>query len=204
MKKVIFALFLLSFTFSCVAQNKDNIEKKIKLGFNIGANYSNILYKADLPSFASVKNAPGIQIGLISEMKVNEFIYFSPKIELVFNNGKVEFNKPDVDFQPYLIEDARINIATHLLLKKPKGIARPYLFTGPNLKIPISKPKLPNQSPSSFDLAIDFGIGLDKKFTKFNFSPELRYSFGLRNINQNPLIRDITYHNIAIIFNFLG
>ena len=63
----------------------------------------------------------------------------------------------------------------------------------------------------SFDISLEIGFGSDLFFQLFKFSPELRYSRGLRNMlngknnNQYNLPLDkIIVHNISFFFTFEG
>ena len=80
----------------------------------------------------------------------------------------------------------------------------PYFFTGPCFKIPLyKKTNLSSDFKTNPDFAIDFGIGLENKFKNFIFAPELRYSFGLLNINKNPNLQTLNFNNISLIFKFM-
>jgi hypothetical protein len=92
-----------------------------------------------------------------------------------------------------------------VLVKMPREKHKPYFFVGPKVKIPLTKQNTASTIYSgNTDLAIDFGIGLDNVFSQFNFSPELRYSYGLLNVNKNPTFRSIYSHSFSLVFKFLG
>ena len=62
----------------------------------------------------------------------------------------------------------------------------------------------------NFNLAIDIGAGFDFYFPLFKFSPEIRYSYGLRNMltnkvnNFNVNLDEIVIHNIGLFITFEG
>ena len=98
-----------------------------------------------------------------------------------------------------------LEFAPHLVFTKKNDNLNPYVFIGPSIKLPVEE-RLPNTSlsPTGKDFAVDFGIGLNKALPCFNFAPELRYSFGLININKHPAIQTLNFHSISLIFNFIG
>lgn len=96
-----------------------------------------------------------------------------------------------------------MNLITHFAYKIGKGKVVPYFFAGPNLKIPISKrPYSASEYYTNSDFAIDVGIGLENIAKYFSFAPELKYSMGLLNINQNPALQNLNFHYISLLLNF--
>ena len=206
MKKVIIVISLFVSSLSVFSQSESSVnEKRMKYGFNIGINYSNLLDNEMLPSNASLSNDLGFRLGILADYKISKFLSISPKAEMSFNNSKVNFNNIDGSQTEYEIMPISLDFMAHFIFKKKNEKISPYFFFGPNVKIPVSKK---NDNSTTFstnsDFAIDFGIGIDKPFTNFNFSPELRYSFGLLNVNQHPSIQSLYFHNISLVFNFLG
>src|SRR5690606_27343926 len=59
-----------------------------------------------------------------------------------------------------------------------------------------------------FDLAVEYGVGLDMFYPFFKFAPELRFSHGLLNQHKptnsefSRLIQKQTNHNVSLIFFF--
>ena len=205
MKKVVFVVGLLISSFAVFSQSDSNtLEKRLKYGFNLGMNQSNVLDNGKLPSNASLSNNLGFRLGILADYKISKFLSISPKAEMSFNNGEVNFTNIDDTKTEYEIMPISLDLMTHFTFKKNNEKLSPYFFFGPNVKIPISEK---NDNSTTFstkpDFAIDFGIGVDRPFTHFHFSPELRYSFGLLNINQNPSIQSLYFHNISLDFNFL-
>lgn len=205
MKKVIFVIGILMSCFPALSQSEDHEdESRIKFGFNLGANYSNLMADGALPSDAFITNGPGFRLGLIADYNVLDFLSISPKSEMSFNNGEVNFVNPDGSLSVYSIMPISLDFMVHFIFKKKEGNLRPYFYFGPDFKIPVKKKSSnPVTYSSNADLAIDFGIGLDKAFAEFHFAPEIRYSFGLLNVNQNPAIPSLSFHNISVIFNFI-
>lgn len=61
-----------------------------------------------------------------------------------------------------------------------------------------------------FNLAIDIGAGFDIYYPLFKFSPEIRYSFGVRDMQRpskndfNANLEDLMMHNIGVFITFEG
>ena len=206
MKKVIFVTVLFFTSLNLFAQSEHSAkEKRMSYGFNLGVNYSNLQNKEMPTNNASLSNNLGLRLGILADYKVSNSLSISPKAEMSFNNSNVNFNNIDGSQSSYEVLPISLDFMAHVIFKKNGEKLNPYFFFGPNVKIPISK-KNDNTTTysTSSDFAIDFGIGIDKPFTHFKFSPELRYSFGLMNVNQHPLIQSLNFHNISLVFNFLG
>jgi len=178
-------------------------EAKYRFGFNLGANYSNLQSKETLPSNVKISNGIGFSLGVFMYYSISENFIFSPKSELSFYNSSVEFVNSDNSNYTYEIFPISFNLMTHFAYKIGTGKAIPYFFTGPNFKIPISKrPDSSSDFYTNSDFAIDFGIRLENKTKYFIFAPELKYSIGLLNVNQNPTLQALNFHNVSLVLNF--
>jgi len=181
----------------------DKDDHKFRFGFNLGANYSNLQSKETLPNNAKISNDVGFSLGIFMDYSISENFIISPKSELSFYNSSVEFINSDNSNSTYEIFPISMNFMTHFVYKIGNSKVVPYFFSGPNLKIPIYK-KLDSTSEfyTNPDFAIDFGIGLENRTKYFIFAPELKYSFGLLNVNKNPTLQTLNFHNISLILNF--
>jgi len=62
----------------------------------------------------------------------------------------------------------------------------------------------------NFNFAVEAGVGFDLYFPLFKFSPEVRYSWGLRNMlpgtpnNYSVAMKRLTYQNITMYITFEG
>lgn len=183
----------------------DASEKRSQYGFNIGLNYSNAYSKNDLPAQSSIHNGVGFSLGLLADYKITDALSFSPKTELAFFNSKASRSLTDGSESTYEIMPIALDIKAHLTVKKVGERISPYLLIGPSVKIPIGdQSNVTTEFGTGYDVAIDFGIGLFKGYTWFNLSPELRYSYGLMNVNQNPVYKSMYFNNISLILNILG
>lgn len=204
MIKIVIFVLSCSILTGIVAQSDDiEISKKCSFGFNMGINYSSILSKSELPNNASIQNGPGYRLGILAHFDLSKTIFFSPKAALSFNSGSIDFANIDGTHTPYNIMPTSLDAAFHIgCMDRNKGVS-PYFYIGPSISLPIPTD---NFNSGTFNtgknLSVDFGIGLDKGFQHFRFSPELKYSYGLVNINKNPQLQSVYFHNISLIFNF--
>ena len=204
MKKVILVLGFVAGSLNLFAQSESaTADKRLKLGFNVGTNYSNVYTQEDLPANADLSNNIGLRLGILADYKLLNFLSVAPKVEMSFNNGRVQFSDPAQN--EYKIMPIGVDFITHFIFKKENERLSPYLLIGPNFRLPITK-KIDNPTvyPTSHDFAIDVGIGLEKPFTHFSISPEVRYSYGLLDVNQHPGIQSLRFHNISLVLNFVG
>lgn len=210
MKKVVLFGFILSLS---IAQAQDepfdtifgaSEPKRTQFGFNLGLNYSNLIDNPVLTESAFISNGLGIRLGLLADIRLTNWLYTSPKAEMAFNNSKVVFNQNDGSQSVYDVFPVSLEFMNHFTLKNARMKHKPYFYAGPNFRLSLDKPDTPIEFATRPDLAIDFGIGIDTQIKYFNFAPELRYSFGLLNVNSNPQIQSLNFHNISLVLNFKG
>lgn len=206
MKKAAFVAFLLLGSCTVYSQSlSESPEKSARYGFNLGLNFANAFSKNDLPANTSLHNSVGFSLGVLADYKLSKVFSFSPKAELAFFDSHLDRSKPDGTDTEYVIMPNAIDIKAHLTVKKAGERLTPYLLIGPSVKIPIgNKPKVSTEFGNGYDIAIDFGIGLSKTYSRFNLAPELRYSYGLRNVNENPILKSMYFHNISLVVNIMG
>jgi len=207
MKKVVLVSLFITSCFTSYTQTEETpVEKKVKFGFNIGANYSNLVVPSGLPLYANISEGLALRLGIISEINIAKFLSFSPKAELCFNKNNVTVMDGTGAITSFQEMPVSLDIMAHFNFFKGNGKLSPYLFIGPNLKKPIEeKPLTPPAIPNTkTNLAIDFGIGFDRTFSHFNFAPELRYSYGVIDVSRQSLLPSLYHHNISLVINFLG
>lgn len=183
----------------------DEPPKKVELGFNLGGNYSYLLTNNSFPTDANTFSGLGFNMGVLADFRINPWMSISPKAELAFNKAGVSFSSVDYP-EDYRVFPVSLEIKNHFIFKLPYPKNRPYLLVGPNVRIGIFKE---NNNTAVFnynrpDLAFDVGIGLESVFKHFNFAPELRYSYGLLNVNAHPQLNQLQFHNVSLVFNFKG
>ncbi len=201
---VLIALLLVaSYTAHCQTTSEAS-EKSAMYGFNIGLNYANAFTKDDLQTNSSIHNGVGFSLGVLADYTLTNALFFSPKAELAFFDSQLNESLPDGSETAYEIMPTALDIKAHFTVKKVGDRLSPYFLVGPSVKIPLNQPKVSTEFSTGYDIAIDFGIGLSKKYIWFNLAPELRYSFGLRNVNENPILRSMYFHNVSLVVNILG
>lgn len=202
MKKNVLITTMLMLLSKCFCQAQDSTSK-IKWGFNVGLNYSNIQLKNVDPQIQS-SDALGFRMGVLIDWKLTNHLSFSPKSELSFNGSKLmSANNSDSkiihEVYPVVIE-----FASHFTYKLTSSQTAPYLLFGPSYKVPITSNKTVQYATKRSDVAFDFGIGIDRKLSTFMFSPELRYSFGLNNLLDKSSVGQLYFHTIMLVLNFKG
>lgn len=190
----------------CAAMNAQDSapEQKIRFGFLLGGNYSNVVYK-ELPTNAQIRNNVGTMIGIISDIPINTTLSFAPKAEITFNGGQIIVDQaPDNEFTQEVMPISA-DISAHVKIQKYHKRWSPYFFAGPSFRFAINKnTDDTNIFPSRNDLAMDLGVGLNRTLSKFDIAPALRYSYGIFNVNQNPALGNIQFHRLALTLSFLG
>ncbi|MFT5779837.1 MAG: hypothetical protein ACI837_002796 [Crocinitomicaceae bacterium] len=169
--------------------------KRITTGVNFGINKANALIEGN-PS-AVIENGLGFRLGVTSNLALTRRFSIEPKAELSFNTSSITEGGESIKIRP-----ADLELMAHLKVKLLKGGFSPYLVIGPNVKVPLGNGAL--TMPTRDNLSIDLGIGLDVPLGRLKIAPELRYSYGLMNINRDSSIGDLKFHNVALILNIGG
>lgn len=202
MKSVTIGIVFTFLMANLFAQSDNTLkDRKWKFGFDLGLNYSYAIVNKPLPNHATLTNKIGFRLGVLAEYKISKLISLSPKTELSFNNAIIEYEYNPL---PYRIMPVTLELMTPVLFNLENIKLNPYCFVGPNVKIPLSKKTVdPSFFPAQTDLSIDFGIGVRKGFSSFNFSPELRFSFGFLNINRDPAMNYLYNQSISLVLKFI-
>ena len=205
MKKVVFNLLILLLPISIFAQD-ELLQKNSKnqYGFHFGTNYPILFYK-NLPQNAFIFNEPGLLLGISGNDRINSILELAPKTELAFNRGNVVFNYVDQSSTFYKIAPITVNIAMHARFGNLNKKSSPYFLIGPQIMLPLDQNKTSSASfQTKTNVALDLGIGLNKPVSKFSVLPELKYSLGLINVNQNPALQYLNFHSVSLVFNVIG
>ena len=210
MNKVILTLGLIistSLSFSQFDSTQIN-EHKMKFGFNLGMNLTNI-YTKGLPNQGYTEGGFGFRLGVLADIKINRLMSISPRAELSFNAATVHF--PSLDpvnpVSPYRIMQNSIELAPLFKIRMRDKKLMPYFVFGPNIKVPIRYNQSQNSTAvftNNADVAIDAGFGIEKGFGRVFSSLEVKYSLGLVNINHHPSLQSVKLHNISLVWNFVG
>jgi len=230
-KIALFSLLTFSIGYSSIAQNNpsDNLinyeEQWVHYGFLIGLHsskyvtkYSEFFTSPVMDTVHSIVpgNLGGFKLGFVINMRVFQYLDFRvlPTVGFYENDLTYRFTNA-TSFRE--LKDATM-VELPLLLKYKsarRGNLAMYMVFGINPSLEASgkgdeqdvgeKLELKN-----WDAAIDVGVGLDIFYPFFKFSPEIRYSYGLRNmLTDDPNafsegLSRLTRQNISLFFTFEG
>jgi hypothetical protein len=206
-------------------QNYDN--RAIHFGFLLGVNLADFRIKYN-PKYFGVdtvltiqsKRESGFNLGIISDLKMGEYfnLRFVPTLSfsartlqyvILENNVLVPRDKQ--------VESVFLDFPLLFKYKSERaGNFRAYLIGGAKYSLDMASQKDLNSTLAKdilvkiddTDFLAVFGIGFDLYLTYFKFSPEITYSFGLKNLliqENNVLTKPIdrlTSKIIQISFNF--
>lgn len=171
-------------------------DKPITFGFCVGLNSMDFIIKNSPSSFfpdsmlADISRAtPGFHIQIISNYRLGE--YFTLRFLPGISFGQRDFNyfKKDAN-NNYILDDQKHKLESNylefpILLKyKAKRLNnfRPYIVTGPNLRVDLAKTFSEDDEVyldlKRFDLYQEVGVGFDFYLPYFKLGLELKYSYG--------------------------
>ncbi len=207
MRKVLFFCLVSVLIFNGNSQSADSL-RKIKLGFDIGGNYTFLqIEKAGQSNQNQITtlNGLGFRIGIVMDYKINRHFSLIPKAELSFNDVRLYTVYGGGSKESRSISPLTVEISPHFAFKLSDKKVKPYFLIGPVLKIPIPDASNPRALEiNSNVVGVDLGFGLNRALKYFNFSPELRYSYGLNNISNSADISKMYFHNVSLVFIFKG
>ncbi|NVO32046.1 type IX secretion/gliding motility protein PorT/SprT [Hymenobacter lapidiphilus] len=180
-------------------------DRPLHLGLYVAPNFSRYLieqgpgYPEQEKVSANSIISPGFSVGFLGELRLGEYgaLTFAPGVS--FLTRRIEFKDQgymqDVTRypnDPKEIEDQEIGstqVDFPLLFKlksQRRRNTRVYLVAGvkPSLNMGGRRkdPEVNLLQAADSDFAIEYGIGLDLFYPFFKFSPELRFSNGLKNL----------------------
>jgi len=206
MRRKLFIFFPLLLISGSVAAQMDSL-KKLRFGFNIGSNYSalNIKKTSSKPGDIVQYNGLGFRIGIVAEFVFNKRFSFVPKYEMSFNETGLLVINTNGEQQNLQIYPVTMELNPHLVYNLNNKKCKPYLLAGSSIKTPITKNYDPYWSPvKTTAICIDLGFGVDKALDYFNFSPEIRYSYGINNISNVEGVKNMHFHCVSIVMNIKG
>ncbi|WP_019947299.1 type IX secretion/gliding motility protein PorT/SprT [Hymenobacter aerophilus] len=179
-------------------------DRALHLGLYVAPNFSRYLVEqSDLyPNQQVSANSiisPGFSVGFLGDLRLGNYaaLTFAPGVS--FLTRRIEFkdqgyvrNTAQYPDDPEKIEDQEIGstqVDFPLLFKlksQRRRNTRMYLIAGvkPSLNIGGRRkdPDVNLLEAADSDFAIEYGVGLDLFYPFFKFSPELRFSNGLKNL----------------------
>ncbi len=179
-----------------VGMNNPNYDDRfLTYGFLIGLHTTSYQMKyaeeflniSDLHSIQP-RFSPGFSLGFIINMSVAEYLDFRVTPKVSFYEHQLEYTFTD---KPTVIQLVESTVVEFPLLLKYKSVRRgnvrmymiggvkPGIEASANNNIENEDDAIPIQKAN---LSLDFGVGLDLYYPLFKFSPELRFSRGIRNM----------------------
>lgn len=195
-------------------------------GFLLGTHstYYRIYYSEEFldPNFSNLhsihsKSMPGFKLGFVSDFNLIYPFDLRTLLQVSFSEFRLDYY--NVDGTIFSNIRPAVFLESPILFKyksKRRKNHRMFLIAGikPSLEIGAKNKDEAGEDLidlKSFDVSLEIGFGSDLFFQLFKFSPELRYSRGLRNMlngkntNQYNLPLDkIIVHNISFFFTFEG
>ncbi len=161
------------------------------------------------------KYQPGFNVGIIMDLKIgkNNNLRITPTFnftdqKLYFINNNIPKTYPEGN-----TGISNFEIPIYLKYRSNRvNDGRAYILLGGNYMVDLSATEQLAQSQKiefhKKNYSIDIGFGVDIYFSYFKFSPEIKYSYGLRNmfINQgneyNEMINRLSTRGILISLTF--
>ncbi len=231
--KIVLVIFLVGVWGTGVAQTYNNRtenlihydEERIHYGFAFGGHsskyvikYNNDFVSPSLDTLHSVvtRSLGGFKVGFVVNFHLYQYLDFRilPTFGLYENELLYRFTNSGTET---LFKDATY-FELPLVLKY-KSVRRRntamYLVGGINPSLEAAArgddvAEVETLETKNWNLAIETGIGLDIYFPLFKFSPELRYSWGIRNMIReeknefNAALDKVIFHNFTFFITFEG
>lgn len=229
--QIIGALLLLIIVLPSQAQNdpKENLLdydlEWIHYGFLIGFHESKYRTQYDdvyaTPAFDTLHsivpgNLPGWKVGFIVDMALQEYISFRVLPTVGFYEYDLTYRFTDGRTIRELKPATMVEVPLMLKYKSARrGNVAMYITGGlsPSFEAAGKGDQFDTQEGLAlrdWNVAVDAGIGFDLYFPLFKFSPEVRYSWGLRNMltgdpnEYDAALKKLTYQNISFYVTFEG
>jgi len=171
---------------------------------------------AEIPSYSV-----GFSVGLITDMYINQYMNLRALPTIHFGEKRFEFREQDApegsENERFPIKTNYISLPVHMRFSSERlNNIRPYVLAGGFVNYEIGRKSEPIIKYKDFDYGIEIGVGCNLYFPLFKLSPELRFSFGLRDLIEHDRsdLRDqslVKYTNalksgksrmITLTFNF--
>lgn len=183
-------------------------DKAITFGFCVGFNTMDFVIKNSPSAIYSdslradiSKDTPGFHIQIISNYRLNE--YFTLRFLPGISFGQRDFNffkNNEVVDQKHKLESNYLEFPILLKYKaKRLNNFRPYLVTGPNLRVDLAKTFSEEDEVymdlKRFDLYHELGVGFDFYLPYFKLGVELKYSYGFFNMIEKRVTSHPEFQN---------
>lgn len=192
---------------------------KVKLVEGNLSNPTKQNFQEGVPSEINVETVPGITLGMITNLNINNNIDFRfiPAISLQQRDFNFVFTSSQrgVDsVATRTVEAAFLDLPFMMKFKSDfYRNYRVYVLGGFKVSYNLVSDKRAEDDPDLLKIdnqnfSLEFGAGIDIYADRVKLSPEIRYSLGLLNIyepkftNFSDAIRSISTQTITLLFNF--
>lgn len=200
--KYIFLVFLLitnctnSFSQKRKLQNRPYADQKLyHFGFTVGVNFQDIILShtgavsngnevwfSEIPSYS-----PGFSVGIIADRYINQYLNLRAIPSIHFGEKKFVFREQsatsDDQNENVTIKTNYLSLPVHMRFSAERlNNIRPYVLLGGYVNTEIGQKSQPIVKFKNMDYGLEFGLGCNLYFPLFKLSPELKFSFGLRDI----------------------
>lgn len=166
-------------------------QKLYHFGFSLGLNAQDLVLKqtgvtgpggtwyGDIPGYS-----PGFTVGLIADRYINQYLNLRVLPSLYFGEKRYVFREQATN-ATYATTIRNNYLSLPVLLKFSANRLnnyRPYVLGGTFLSTELGGAKGQAVRLNRFDYGIELGIGCNFYLPLFKFCPELRFSFGLRDL----------------------
>ena len=198
--KIILLLFIYNFSYSQAKkvriENLKNFDKqKLHFGYYLGINQYNfkIDYKQNPEYSTQMIEQLGLNIGLVGDLRISEYLNLRFEPGLHTNKGSIKFNeRSNFTKESDTLRSVKSTyVHLPILLKfssKRIDNFRPYLLGGISSSFNLSSNQnSPEDNKNdvfrlkTFNFYYELGFGIDFYFQYFKFSPSIRGLFSLKN-----------------------
>lgn len=201
-------------------------QKLFHLGFMVGINAEDLIIShtgninddkstwfSEIPSYSV-----GLSVGIISDRYINQYMNLRVTPTLHLGERKFKFKEQNSgEEQDVSIKSNYLSLPIHMRFSAERlNNFRPYILAGGYVNYQIGAPKNPIIKYKDVDYGIEIGLGCNFYFPIFKLSPELKFSFGLRDLiekdrsdlNDKDLLKYTNAINsgksrmISLVFNF--
>lgn len=177
-------------------QNRPFLDDRVwHYGFLVGLNFQDMriannglahiengnleYWYADVPEYT-----PGFSVGVLGELKANEWLSVRVIPTMHFGDKKVVFKEQNSrKIVEQYVKSTFLSVPVDLKICAERfNNYRPYVVTGLAPTVDLTVKKGNEILVRKSDLMFEIGLGLDLYYPFFKFIPELKFCFGLNNI----------------------
>lgn len=205
-KIAIIFLFAFSSATLLAQEAADADRKKFNVGFILGGNYSILTQcNTDPTDLIEITNSPGFGLGIGAEFRLYKGLYAAPSAMFMMGGSQVNFTNRDLQ-DLYEVMPMSLGFNANFQYKFGEGVNQPYLILGGKIDIPVQENEQTSEFGNANNLGVNIGVGLSHWFNAFMLAPELVYSHGFSDLNQNPTISNnagLNMHQVSLRFKFM-